>query len=170
MKKTVLFAVTAILFAAVAFTFGVGNAGPGESAWFDMQGCAFCKNLVKDPALMKNMTWEHYDISNGAVVITTVTPEAKKSYIEAKTAMMDIGKKLETGQLTMDKVPMCGHCQAYGKLMMMGAKIESVEGSQADVIIMTSDKPEVVKEIKAFAQKNRDEMAKMEQAEKAHAH
>ncbi len=149
---------------------GVGNAGPGESAWFDMQGCAFCKNLVKDPALMKNMTWEHYDISNGVVTITTVKPEARKSYIEARTAMMEIGKKLETGQLTMDKVPMCGHCQAYGKLMMMGAKMEWVEGSQADVTMMTSDKPEVVKEIKAFAQKNRDEMAKMEQAEKAHAH
>ena len=170
MKKTVLFAVTAILFAALTLLHGVGNAGPGESAWFDMQGCAFCKNLVKDPALMKNMTWEHYDISNGAVVITTVKPESKKSYVEAKTAMMDIGKKLETGQLTMDKVPMCGHCQAYGKLMMMGAKMESVEGSQADVTILTSDKPEVVKEIKAFAQRNRDEVAKMEQAEKAHAH
>lgn len=170
MKKTVLFAVTAILFASLTLLNGVGNAGPGESAWFDMQGCAFCKNLVKDPALMKNMTWEHYDISNGAVVITTVKPESKKSYVEAKTAMMDIGKKLETGQLTMDKVPMCGHCQAYGKLMMMGAKMESVEGSQADVTILTSDKPEVVKEIKAFAQRNRDEVAKMEQAEKAHAH
>ena len=170
MRKTAFVAVAAVLFASVALLQGVGNAGPGETAWFDMQGCAFCKNLVKDPALMKNMTWEHYDISNGAVVITTVKPESKKSYVEAKTAMMDIGKKMETGQLTMDKVPMCGHCQAYGKLVMMGAKMESVEGSQTDVTIITSDKPEVVKEIKAFAQKNRDEMTKMEQAEKAHAH
>jgi hypothetical protein len=170
MKKTAFIAVTAILFATVALLHGVGNAGPGESAWFDMQGCAFCKNLVKDPHLMENMTWEHHDISNGVVAITTVKPEFKKSYIEARTAMMDTGKKLETGQLTIDKVPMCGHCQAYGKLMMMGAKTEWVEGSQADVEIMTSDKPEVVKEIKAFAQRNRDEMAKMEQAEKAKAH
>jgi hypothetical protein len=170
MKKTVFIAAAAILFATVALLQGVGNAGAGESAWFDMEGCAFCKNLVKDPHLMENMTWEHHDISNGVVTITTVKPESRKSYIEAKTAMMDVGKKLETGQLTMDKVPMCGHCQTYGKLMMMGVKMESVEGSQADVIIMTSDKPEVVKEIKAFAQKNRDEMAKMEQAEKAHAH
>jgi hypothetical protein len=35
---------------------------------------------------------------------------------------------------------------------------------------MTSDKPEVVKEIKLFAQRNRDELAKMEQAEKTHVH
>lgn len=170
MKKTAFIAVTAILFASVALLQGVGNAGPGETAWFDMQGCAFCKNLVKDPALMKNMTWEHHDISNGVVAITTVKPEFRKSYVEARTAMMEVGKKLETGQLAMDKVPMCGHCQAYGKLYMMGAKMESIEGSQADVTIMTSDKPEMVKEIKAFAQKNRDEMAKMEKAEKAHAH
>ena len=170
MKKTVFVAVTAILFAAVALLYGVGNAGPGESAWFDMQGCAFCKNLTKDPALMKNMTWEHYDISNGVCTITTVKPEYKKSYVEARTAMMDIGKKLESGQITIDKVPMCGHCQAYGKIQMMGAKMEWVEGSEADVTIMTSDKPEVVKEIKAFAQRNRDELAKMEQAEKTHVH
>jgi len=62
---------------------------------------------------------------------------------------------------------LCGSCQAYGKLMMSGAKIESVKGSVADVTIMTSDKPELVAEIKAFAQKNRDEMVKMEKAEKA---
>ena len=58
MKKTAFIAVTAILFASVALLQGVGNAGPGETAWFDMEGCAFCKNLVKDPALMKNMMWE----------------------------------------------------------------------------------------------------------------
>jgi hypothetical protein len=170
MKKTALIAVTAILFASVALLQGVGNAGPGESTWFDMEGCAFCKNLVKDPHLMENMTWEHHDISNGVVTITTVKPEFKKSYAEARTAMMDIGNKLETGQLTMDKVPMCGHCMAYGKLHMSGVKTDWVAGSQADVTVMTSDKPELVKEIKAFAQKNRDEMAKMEKAEKAHAH
>ena len=170
MRKTAFIAVTAILFATVALLQGVANAGPSETAWFDMEGCAFCKNLVKDPALMKNMTWEHHDISNGVVAITTVKPESRKAYEEARAAMMDIGNKLETGQLTMDKVPMCGHCQAYGKLMMMGAKMDWVEGSQADVTVITSDKPEIVKEIKAFAQKNRDEMAKMEKAEKAHAH
>jgi hypothetical protein len=169
MKKTAFVAVTAIVFAAVAMLCGVSNAGPAEPAWFDMQGCAFCKNLAKDPNLLKNMTWEHYDISNGVVTITTVKPEFKKSYNEAWTAMMDLGQKLQTGELTPAQVPMCGHCQAYGKLIMMGAKTEAVRGSQADVEIMTSDNPEVVKEIKAWAQRDRDEMTKMQQVEKTKA-
>ncbi len=162
--KRAFFAAALLVFAAVV----MASAGqPGEPAWFDMQGCAFCKNLVKDPALLKNMTWEHIDISNGAVSITTVKPEFKKSYMEAQAAMMEVGKKLQSGELKPEQVPMCGHCQAYGKLVQMGAKTEFIQGTAADIWLMTSDKPEVVKEIKMFAQRNRDEMAKMEQAEKA---
>jgi hypothetical protein len=162
--KRALFAAAFVAIAAVV----IASASPtGEPAWFDMQGCAFCKNLVKDPELLKNMTWEHFDISNGALSITTVKPEFKKSYMEAQAAMMDIGKKLQSGELKAADVPMCGHCQAYGKLAQMGAKTEYIQGAAADIWLMTSDKPEVVKEIKAFAQRNRDELAKMEQAEKA---
>jgi hypothetical protein len=167
MKSTLM---AAALVAFVAAMLPVA-AQSGDAAWFDMQGCAFCKNLVKDPELLKNMSWEHHDIANGALSITVVKPEFKKSYLEAQAAMMEVGKKLQSGELKPEQAPMCGHCQAYGKLMQMGVKMEYVQGAAADVVLMTSDKPEVVKEIKSFAQRNREELAKMEQAEKAgHAH
>jgi ABC-type sugar transport system ATPase subunit len=74
-----------------------------------------------------------------------------------------VAKKMQAGELNMAEVTMCGHCQAYGKLMMMGAKSEYVQSDLADIVLLTSDNPETVKEIKAFAQRNRDEMAKMEE-------
>ena len=86
--------------------------------------------------------------------------------MEAGTAMEALAKKMETGAVNPADVKMCGSCQGYGKLMMMGAKMEHVQGTFADVTLMTSDNPEMAKEIKAFAQRNRDEMAKMTEAEK----
>jgi len=167
MTKNAFLAVGLLFLGAALVASAVHATEPGEALWFDMENCAFCKNLSKDPQLMKNMSWEHHDISNGVATITVVKPEFKKSYLEAQAAMMDVGKKMQSGELKMADVKMCGHCQNYGKLMMMGAKMEHVQGTFADVTLMTSDNPEMVKEIKAFAQRNRDEMAKMEQAEKA---
>ncbi len=165
-RTTIL--VAGLLFLGAALLVAAAQATePGEAMWFDLENCAFCKHLSKDPQLMNNMKWEHHDISNGAVTITVVKPEFKKAYLEAQTAMMDVGKKMQTGELKMADVKMCGHCQTYGKLMQMGAKMEHVQSELAEIVIMTSDNPEVVKEIKGFAQRNRDEMAKMEQAEKA---
>jgi hypothetical protein len=133
--------------------------------WFDMKGCAFCKNLTKDPKLMENMSWENHDISNGNVTITTVKPDYKPAYLEAQKAMMELGMKMEKGELKPDEVPMCGHCQNYGKLMEAGAKFEYVPGEAAEVVIIWSDNPEVVKQIKEFGKRNRDEWAKMEAME-----
>ena len=166
MTRTTILAI-ALLFVGTALLVAADQAKePGEAMWFDLENCAFCKHLTKDPQLMQNMSWEHHDISNGVVTITVVKPEFKKAYKEAEAAMMELGKKMEAGEVNPAEVKMCGHCQHYGKLVAMGAKMEHVQGKYADVTLMTSDKPELVKEIKGFAQRNRDEMAKMEKKEK----
>jgi hypothetical protein len=132
-----------------------------------MENCAFCKHLLKDPKLLDNMTWEHHDISNGLVSITTVKPEFRKSYQEAMAAMEDLGAKLEKGEVDIKDLKLCGSCQFWGMLEQMGAKIEFVKGKMADVVIMTSDNPEVVKKIKEYGQRTREELAKWEEAKKA---
>jgi hypothetical protein len=167
MKKAALFAGGIIVIALAAFVLAEEPTTTGEEMWFDMQNCAFCKNLVKDPNLMTNMTWEHHDISNGVMTITTVKPESKPAYFEAMAAMMDLGKKLESGEVKATDIHMCNHCIHYGELAQIGAKMEYVQGKAADVVLMTSDKPEIVAKIKAFAQRNREELAKLEAAEKA---
>lgn len=138
-----------------------------ETPWFDMENCAFCKHLLKDPKLMENMVWEHHDISNGLLMVTTVNPECKKSHQEAMQAMMDLGQKLEKGEVDMKDLKMCGSCQHWGMLEEMGAKFEQVQGKTADIMLMTSDKPEVVNKIKEYGQRSREELVKMEEAKKA---
>lgn len=164
--KTVILAVGLLLLGTAVFVGADQAPAPGEAPWFDLENCAFCKHLTKEPQLMHNMKWEHHDLSNGAVTITVVKPQFRAAYMEAGTAMEDLAKKMETGEVNPADVRMCGSCQYYGKLMMMGAKFEYVQSDLADLVLITSDKPEVVKEIKVYAQRNRDEMAKWEKAGK----
>lgn len=160
MRKAIL-----LLF-ALAFVMTAPAADAGETAWFDMENCVFCQHLVKDPKLLENLSWEHHDIKNGAMTISVVKPEYRESYKAAQKEMMAEGQKLQSGEVAFTDVKMCGHCQAYGKLMMMGVKIEYVQGEAADVLLMTSGDPEMVKEIQIFAKHNRDETAKLEKAGK----
>jgi len=152
-----------MIFAAVMVLASVSIAAD-EKPWFDMKNCAFCKNLTTDPNLLKNMSWEHYDISNGVMVITCVTPAYKESYKNAMAAMQKIGEEMQKGKTD---VPMCGHCQAYGALMMAGAKFEYVPAKVGDIVTITSDKPELLAQIKSYGKRCREEMAKLEAAEKA---
>ena len=130
-----------------------------DKPWFDMPNCDFCKHLMTDPALLDNMTWEHHNISNGLVTITTVNKEYMDAYKKANEAMEETGKMMEQGE----EVKMCGSCTEYGNLMMAGIKIEHFATLHGHVTIMTSDKPELVAKIQAWGKHNTDEMKKMEQ-------
>jgi len=168
MKKTTVLAILVLGVGLAVAAFAQEAAKEAvEAPWFDMENCAFCKHLMKDPKLMDNMTWEHHDVSNGVLSITTVNPECQKSYQEAMGAKMDLGAKLEKGEVDMKDIKMCGSCQHWGMLEKMGVKFEHVQGKGADIMLMTSDKPEVVKMIQEYGQRNREELAKMEEAKKA---
>jgi hypothetical protein len=168
MKKTSVFAVLVLAVAVAVAAFAQEATKKAvETPWFDMENCSFCKHLLKDPKLLDNMTWEHLDISNGLLCITTVKPEYKKSYDEAMQAMMDLGQKLEKGEVDWKDIKMCGSCQHWGMLEKMGAKFEHIQGKTADITLITSDNPEVVKKIKEYGRRNREEMAKMEKEKKA---
>jgi hypothetical protein len=56
---------------------------------------------------------------------------------------------------------MCGSCMALGACMMKGPKQEYVETAHGDVWILTSDNPELVKELQAWVERNKVEMKKM---------
>ena len=131
MKKATLFALI-LVFAATAMIYTAETTEAGETAWFDMENCDFCENLAKDPNLLKNMSWEHHDIKNGVMTITVVKPEYKEAYLEAQKAMMEQGQKLQSGEVAFTDIKMCGHCQYYGKLTMMGVNMEYVQGEMAD--------------------------------------
>ena len=135
-------------------------SGSEETAWFDMKNCGFCKHLTKNDKLMDNMTWEHHEISDGLLTITTVKPEFKAAYMEAQAGMMKLAKKLDSGELQMADVKLCNHCRHYGELVSLGAKVDYVQGEAAEVTLMTSDNPETQKKIKDFCKRNQVELAK----------
>ncbi len=128
-----------------------------EGPWFDMENCGFCKNLMTDPNLMPNMTWEHHMITNGMISVTTVKPEYMESFNNAMKGMEEVAAKMQKGE----QVPMCNYCKAYGELMMAGVVIDYVMTQHGSVVIMTSDKPEVVEKIKKYGQRTIDEYNKM---------
>ncbi len=160
---TKYFVIVAIaLFAASTLTLA------GDETWFDMEKCGFCKLLMEPPDMLEHATWEHHNIANGIVSVATIDKEYIKPWRAAEAKMEELGKKMEKGE----QVPMCNACMAMGKLMMMGAKYESVQTAHGNVAMMTSDDPKVITEIQAWGKKTMDEMAKMEKMEheKGHAH
>ena len=133
-----------------------------EKPWFDMVNCEFCKHLMDDPELLNHTTWEHFNITNGIINVTTVDKEYLDSYHAAGEEMMKVGKRLMDGE----KVQMCGSCQAHGTLIQAGAKMEHIETQRGHVMLVTSDNPEMVAKIQAWAKRNIDELAKLEAREK----
>lgn len=132
------------------------------SAWFDMENCEMCKPLMAQPGLMHNMTWEQHPIANGIVSITTVREPFMKQYKEAQVKMAEIAKRLQAGET----VALCPSCVAFGQCVMKGAKLETVEIKHGDLMIATSDNPELVVEMQAWARRSTEEMKKMEEMQK----
>jgi hypothetical protein len=151
------FMVLSAMLALAAFGAVAGDQAP----WFDMENCEMCSPLLEDPELLANVTWEHHNIANGIITVTTVMDDYRASWDKVVAKMNAVGKKLEAGQ----PVKLCGMCMAMGELYKKGARWEQVETRYGNVALITSDKPELVAEIQAWAKRTNDEMAKTEPAE-----
>jgi len=137
------------------------SAGADEMPWFDMENCAFCKHIGAEEGLFEHMHTEYHSISNGILSVTVVDASHKEAYDRAMKAMEKVGTEMqETG--VMPK--MCGFCMTYGGFLMTGVKNEYVGSEFADIIIWTSDKPEMVEKLQAFGKRANDEMAKLRAA------
>lgn len=141
--------------------------GGDEKPWFDLETCAFCKNfnLGNGNYIVDHMKGYYHTMPNGVLSIFTIEEDYKDEFENASGSMQKVAKDMEaTGQAPQ----MCGHCTTYGELMMAGAKEQQFNSDVAIAFMMTSDNPEVVKKLHAFADKNNEEMAKWA-AEKAKA-
>jgi hypothetical protein len=149
-----------VVIVAVLVVAGAAFAGD----WFDMENCAMCKNM--SPGLMKSMSWEQVDISNGIVCITNVDKGQIDAYRKAHEKMFETSKHLQQGE----QLPLCGSCTALGMCLMKGPHQEYAETSTGDVWIFTSDNPELVAELQAWAKRNREEMAMMMESKSHEGH
>jgi hypothetical protein len=152
MKKPFSHLFLIMLVAVLLFSFS--NAD--EKPWFDMEHCSFCKILTEYDGLLDNMTWEHYPISNGVVTISTVNDAYREAYDEVGTRMQAVGQKVMQGE----ELPLCQMCATFGTFFSRGAKYEKVATKKGDFSLMTSDDPELVKEMHEWARHTNEEMAK----------
>jgi hypothetical protein len=159
MKNTI-----STLLAAALMLLMVSSLGADDKPWFDMENCAFCRHLVNEPGLMDHMQWEYHLLTDGMLSITHVEEGYEEAYVRAQKNMEKTGQEmLKTG----DMPPMCGHCEAYGNLMMTGVKPQHVRSEFGDIVIWTSDDSTVVRKLHRFAKRNIEELAKLEAAEKS---
>lgn len=150
------------LLLAVTMLIALAAAGD-EKPWLDPDKCIFCQQLTKHEGLMDHMKCEHHDISHGHLMVTTVDPEYREAYVEAEKAMEQIGMDMAQGKIDPTKVYMCGSCEAYGGLIMSGALIEHIPTKVGDIVLITSDDPDVLKKIKDYGRRWEEELAKTEQ-------
>ncbi|MBN1213758.1 MAG: hypothetical protein JXA92_14385 [candidate division Zixibacteria bacterium] len=158
MKK--LYLSLLLIATAVVFLFSFTTAD--EKPWFDMEHCGFCKILTEYEGLLDNMTWEHYEISNGIVSISAVKDDYREAFDEVGIRMKEVGERVMKGE----EVPLCGMCTAMGHFFARGVKYEQVKTKNGDFTIMTSDNPEVVEEMKKWARRTNEEMEKFLAAKK----
>jgi hypothetical protein len=128
-----------------------------EHPWFDMEKCSMCSHISSVPGLMEHLSWEQGKISNGMISVAHVDPEFADQYKDVGVKMNATGEKLMAGE----EMYLCGSCMEMGTFFMGGAKMENVELDNGDVMILTSDNPELVARMHAHVDKNKAEMQKM---------
>ncbi len=147
-----------LLVALMALLCSVATAGD-EVPWFDMEKCAFCKMITAEEGLAEHMQVEYHKLSIGIMSITVVDQEYMESYERVQKKMEKLGNEL----MQATEMPyMCGLCAAVGEFYMAGLQPDHIRSSVGEIVIWTSDQPEMVKKLHAFAQRSIDECAKME--------
>ena len=83
MKTKAFLAVAAL----VVMTLAVTGGSSEEEAWFDMENCSLCKNLMAEEGLMENMKMDSYMIATGWMMVSRVPEEHKAAHATAKKNM-----------------------------------------------------------------------------------
>jgi len=145
-----------VVIAALLATTQIVDAGD-EPAWWDMANCDFCVNMSSAPGLMDAMQWESHKIADGSISMVQMDEAHLGTFKKACAGMKATQEKAMSGA----EIQTCGMCSAMGRAMMAGANVETVDTSNGQIHIMTSDNAEVVEQLHMIVQRNQDEMKKM---------
>jgi hypothetical protein len=148
-----------VLIGLVVCVFAVAQAG--DEPWFDMVNCEMCKPLGNNPELLMNMSWEIFELSNGMLLLSTVDKAFEEPYKEVGVAMQKVIDRIMAGE----EVQLCNSCKAMNMIYMKQPKVETFLTEHGDVTVMTSDDPELVAEMHAWAKRTNEELAKYEAME-----
>ena len=149
-----------VVLAALVICASVGLTE--DKPWFDLKTCAFCKSFDMGDGeyLVDHMKAVYHIMPDGFLSIMTIEDDYKDEFEAASMEMQKVGEEMEkTGTMPQ----MCGHCTKYGELLARGAKSQEFNSDVAWAYMMTSDDPDLVKELHAFAEKNNAEMKKWDE-------
>jgi len=146
----------------VVAVLACGLTAADESAFHD---CAICKPLMAEPGLLEHLRWQGHGIAMGMIAVTSVDPSHQQAYQRAHGKMLEAVKRLEAG----DSMELCPFCQGMNALAQAGARIENVEAPGAHIMVITSDKPEVVARIHEHLRRA-NEMHAQHHGEHGHDH
>ena len=118
-----------------------------EKPWFDLENCAFCKNMSSQPGLMESIKCDTIKLDNGMMMVSFIPDELKEAMSKANKGMEATVKQLEAGK----QLPLCGFCECFGNLLMQGTKLQKKHGDNSEVTLLTSDDPEIIKQIHTMA-------------------
>jgi hypothetical protein len=153
-----------LLFTGLLLVVLAGIAVAGDEPWFDMEKCAFCKNMAAEEGLLEHMHMEFHKVDDGLVSVFTVDHGYEDKLAHAQAAMEKVAEDMQkTGEVPY----MCGHCKMYGSFMMSGLMPQTLEGKLATLEIWKTDDAEMVKKLHKYADRSTEEMAKMEAAGEA---
>ena len=142
----------------VVLLAGASTTASAESdkPWFDMENCAFCKQVTARDGLVDHKHHEYHHITDGYLQVTVIDDGYREAYVKSQHAMQEVAEEMgKTGE-----IPYMGqHCSAYGQVMMAGVKMEHVESDCGDIFLMTSGDPEMVPRLHELADRSREEMA-----------
>ncbi len=161
MLRLTQYAVALMIIFAVAF-----NASAGQDRWMEMASCDICRPMAEEPELMKNTVWEHHSISNGLVSITTVAEDFKALYTRTHEKMAAVVSRTLAGE----KVEQCDMCSSLSAIAAKGLKMDAVNTWHGNIVIMTSDDPDVVAEVQAWGKRTMDELHTFAAKHEGHGH
>ena len=149
----------AICLAVSAAAVAQDKQKKADKTWFDMENFAMCKNISSQPGLMEAMKWEVHKIDNGMLLVANIPENMDGAWKKAMAGMDATKKELESGK----QLQLCGFCQAFGKAIQDGAQEENVDGSFSKIQLITSDDPEVIKQLHDIADRCSKEMKAMQE-------
>ncbi|HEY6565739.1 MAG TPA: hypothetical protein VIY86_14720, partial [Pirellulaceae bacterium] len=141
----------------LALSAGAQETATEEMPWFDVEHCAFCKNMAEQEGLLEATQCETHKISDGMIMVSLFPDEFKEASRRANEAMQQTASQLQSGQ----PLPVCGFCQQIGSMMAQGVTIQKIVGDHCELSLFTSHDPTVVKTIHAFADRVIKEIAAM---------
>lgn len=149
--RTLLLTAAFVMLALLAF------AQEAEKPWFDMKNCAFCKEVAAQPGLAEHMHHEYFNIKNGILSITHIDEGYWDEFAGMQAGMQKVVADMQAGK----QLEMCQHCTKIGEFYMKGATVDEIKAQEEIVIVYQSADPEMVKQLHAFGDRCKEELAKM---------